>query len=51
MKNKTKTWANVVKGLEVDEFESANSVKSRGESESADSIEMFDLEECGEGLD
>ena len=45
MKTKTKTWADVVKGLEVDESESTDSVKSRSESDSTDSIEMFDLEE------
>mgnify|MGYP000034642144 CR=1 FL=1 len=45
VKTKTKTRADVVKCLEVDESEIAGSIKSRSESGAIDSIKMFDLEE------
>ena len=45
VKTKTKTWADVIKGLEVDESETTDLIKSLSESESDDSIEMLDLEE------
>ena len=44
VKTKTKTWADVVKVLEVDDSKSDNSVRNRSEPESIDSIEMIDLE-------
>ena len=44
-KAKTKTWSDVVKGLNSeDELEIANSDKSRNGSETADSVRMFDSE-------
>ena len=45
VKTKTKTWADVVKGLEVDESETTDSINTRSELELANAIEMFDLEE------
>ena len=42
---KTKICSDVMKGHKIeDELETANSDKSRGEAETADSIRMFDLE-------
>ena len=42
-KAKTKTWSDVVKGLKAkDELETTNLDNSRNESETADSVQMFD---------
>ena len=44
-KAKTKTWSNVVKGLKPeDELEISNLDKSGNESETSDSVRMFDSE-------
>ena len=41
-KAKTKTWSDVVKGLKAkDELETTNLDNSRNESETADSVQMF----------
>ena len=45
VKSKTKTWADVVNVLEVEESKAPDSVKNQSEYESIDSIEMIHLEE------
>ena len=46
MKDKTRMWSDVVKGLKIeDELETTNSDKSGNESEAVDSVEQFDSEE------
>ena len=49
MKAKSWTWSDVVKGLKIeDELETTNSNKSWNVSDSANSVEQFDLEESDE---
>ena len=45
-KPKIQMWSDFVKGLKIeDELKSMNSEKSRNESKTVDSVEMFDSEE------
>ena len=45
IKSKTNTWSDVVKGLKIEEgLEIVNSEKSGNESETADSVRIFDSE-------
>ena len=48
VKSKTKTWADVVNVLEVEESKAPDSVKNQSEYESIDSIKMIDLEESNQ---